>query len=104
MLSLLQHRLAEPLLEPDRAESRLAGRNQRALAEFGPEVPRVWVHDYLAQVVARGEALTDQLVKRILILHSAIKQNVAQTAAAPRSTVARQTASIDVCDNPMKDR
>jgi hypothetical protein len=45
LLSLLERRLAEPLVEPDAAESRLARRNQRSFAEFGPEVPRVRVDD-----------------------------------------------------------
>ena len=44
------------------AESRFTGRNQRALAEFGPEVPRVGVND-TSRVLPRGEALTDQFVE-----------------------------------------
>jgi hypothetical protein len=44
----LEDGLIQPLLETDLAESRVAGRNQRALAEFGPEVPRVRVDDNLA--------------------------------------------------------
>ena len=67
LLSLLVHRLAEPLLEADLAESRVAGRNQRALAEFGPEVPRVRVDDNLAGIVARAEALTDQFIETELL-------------------------------------
>src|SRR5947207_1391419 len=67
MLSLLQRRLAEPLAEPDVAESRLAPRNQRPFTEFGPEVPRVRIGDNLAGVVVRGEALTDQFVETELL-------------------------------------
>ena len=52
--------LSQPLLEVDLAESRVAGRNQRALVELGPEVPRVWINDHLAGVVARAEALADR--------------------------------------------
>jgi hypothetical protein len=36
LLSLLDDRLAEPLLEPYFAETRAGGRNQRAFAELGP--------------------------------------------------------------------
>ena len=57
----------EPLLEADLAESRVAGRNQRTLAEFGPEIPRVRVNDNLAGVVARAEALTDQFIETELL-------------------------------------
>jgi hypothetical protein len=46
LLPLLEYGLVEPLLEADLAESRVVGRNQRALAEFGPEVPRVRVGDH----------------------------------------------------------
>src|SRR5439155_26022964 len=67
LLSLLQRRLAEPLAEPDVAESRLAPRNQRPFTEFGPEVPRVRIGDNLAGVVVRGEALTDQFVETELL-------------------------------------
>jgi hypothetical protein len=56
---LLEYRLAEPLLEADLAKPRIAGWNQRALAEFGPKVPRAWVNDHLAGVLTRVEALTD---------------------------------------------
>jgi len=52
--------LSQPLLEVDLAESRVAGRNERALAEFRPEVPRVRVDDNLAGAVARAEALADR--------------------------------------------
>jgi hypothetical protein len=67
LLSPLERRLAEPLLEADLAELRVVARNQRALAEFGPEVPRVRVDDNLAGVVARGKALTDQLIETELL-------------------------------------
>src|SRR5262245_17625759 len=50
--------LIQPLLKADLTESRVAGGNQRTLAEFGTEVPRVRVDDDLARVVARAEALT----------------------------------------------
>src|SRR5262245_56983206 len=63
----LENRLMQPLLEPDLAESRVAGRNQRTLAELGSEVPRVRVNDNLAMVVARGEALADQFVETELL-------------------------------------
>src|SRR6185503_14538902 len=59
--------LIQPLLEADLAESRVAGRNQRALAEFGPEVPRVRVNDNLAGIVARTEALADQFIETELL-------------------------------------
>src|SRR5262245_34548705 len=55
--------LDQPVLQADLAESRLAGRNQRALAELGPEVPRVRVDDNFAEIVARAEAQADQFVK-----------------------------------------
>src|SRR4029434_3110158 len=63
----LEDGLIQPLLEADLAESRVAGGNQRALAEFGPEVPRVRVNDNLARVVARAEALTDQFIEAELL-------------------------------------
>ena len=59
----LKDGLTQPLLEADLAESRVVGRNQRALAEFGPEVPRMRVNDNLAGVVARAEALADQFIE-----------------------------------------
>jgi hypothetical protein len=49
----------EPVLETDLAESRVVGRNQRPLAEFGPEVPRMRINDNLARVVVCDETLTD---------------------------------------------
>src|SRR5262245_34561522 len=64
---LLEHWLAEPLLEAHFSESRVPGRNQRALAKFNPEIPRARVNDNLAGIVARGEALTDQLVETELL-------------------------------------
>ena len=67
MLSLLECGLAEPLLEADLSEARVARRNQRPLAEFGPEIARVRVNDNLAGVVARAEALTDQFVETELL-------------------------------------
>src|SRR5262249_22005377 len=48
-------------------ESRIAGRNQRALTKFGPVVPRVRVNDNLAGVVARTEKLTDQFIETELL-------------------------------------
>jgi len=41
LLPVLECGLAEPFLEADLADPRLAGGNQRALVELGPEVPRV---------------------------------------------------------------
>src|SRR5262245_38640162 len=67
VLALLERRLAEPLLEPDVAQPRLAGGNQRAFAEFCPEVSRVLVDDNLAGIVASGEALADQFVETELL-------------------------------------
>src|SRR5467141_3104511 len=67
LLSLLQRLLAEPLVEPDVAESRLAPRNQRAFSKFGPEVPCVRIGDNFAGVVVRGETLTDQFVETELL-------------------------------------
>src|SRR5215813_7178131 len=64
---LRQRRLSEPIVEPDFAESRAAGRNQRPLAEFRPEVPRVRVDDDLARVVGGGEASTDEFVESELL-------------------------------------
>jgi hypothetical protein len=66
-LSLLEYGLAEPRLEADLAESRVAGRNQRALTEDGPEIPRVRVSDNLAGIVARAEALTYQFIETELL-------------------------------------
>src|SRR5262245_41185117 len=57
----------QPLLEADLAESRMASRDQRALAELGSEVPRVRVDDNLARVVACGEPLTDQFIETKLL-------------------------------------
>jgi len=65
--SLLERRLAEPLAEPDVAESRLAPRNQRAFTEFGPEVPGLRIGDNLARVVVGGKALTDQFIETELL-------------------------------------
>jgi hypothetical protein len=59
--------LIQPLLQADLAESRVAGRNQRALAEFCAEVPRVRVNDNFAGVVARAETLTDQFIETELL-------------------------------------
>src|SRR5262249_24724531 len=59
-LALRERRLAEPLVEPDVAESRLAPGNQRAFTEFSSEIPRMRIGDNIARVVVRGEALTDQ--------------------------------------------
>src|SRR5262245_20622459 len=63
LLTPLERRLAEPLIEPDVAESRLAPGNQRSFIQFGPEIPRVRIGDDLARVVGRGESLTDQRVE-----------------------------------------
>src|SRR4029453_4237556 len=63
----LDRRLAEPVLEADLAESRLPGRDHPPLAGLGPEVPRVRVDHDLPGVVARTEALTDQLVEAELL-------------------------------------
>jgi hypothetical protein len=59
--------LTEPVFETDLAELCVVGRNQRALAEFGPEVPRVRVDDNLARIVAPAEALMDQLIETELL-------------------------------------
>ncbi len=63
----MEHRLAEPFLKADLAESRGTGRNQRALGELGPEVPRVRVNDNLAGVIACVKALTDQFIETELL-------------------------------------
>src|ERR1700741_620618 len=63
----MENGLIQPLLEADLAESCVIARNQRALAQFGAEVPRVRVDNHLAGVVARAEALTDQLIKAELL-------------------------------------
>src|SRR5262249_28237495 len=67
LLSLLVRRLAEPLVEPDGAESGFAPGNQRAFTEFGAEVPRVRIGDNLAAIVVRGKALADQFVETELL-------------------------------------
>src|SRR5690349_5790361 len=59
----MEDRLMQPVQEADVAESRVVGRNQRALAEFGPEVPRVRVDDNLTRVVARAETQANQLIE-----------------------------------------
>ena len=64
---MLECGLAEPLLKADLPEPRVAGRNQRALVELGPEVPRVRIDDNIAVVVARSEALTDQVIETELL-------------------------------------
>src|SRR5262249_6019700 len=66
-LALLERRLAEPLVEPDVAESRLAPGNQRAFTEFSSEIPRMRIGDNIARGVVRGEALTDQVVETALL-------------------------------------
>jgi len=67
VLPLMEDRLAQPFLEADLAEPRVAGGNQRALAELGPEIPRVRVNDNLARVVARGKVLPDQVIEPELL-------------------------------------
>src|SRR4029079_742622 len=68
----------QPLLEADFTESRVVGRNQRALTELGPEVPRVRGHHDLPAVASRGEFLTDQFIKTELLgtghFHRAIQR------------------------------
>ena len=59
--------LFEPVLEAPLAESRVVIGNQRTLAKFRPEVPRVRVNDNLARVVLCAEALTDQLIETELL-------------------------------------
>src|SRR5262245_3705221 len=66
-LSLLERRLAEPLVEPDVTESRLAQGNQRTFIELGPEVPCVRIGHNRAGVLAGREALTDQFVETELL-------------------------------------
>ena len=59
-----------PAAIPRRGSRRVArspAGNQRALAELGPEVARVRVDDNLARVVARAEALADQLIETELL-------------------------------------
>lgn len=79
--------LIQPLLKADLAESRVAGRNQRALAEFGPEVPRVRVNNNRARVVSSGEALTDQFIETELLrtghFNRAGEFETSTTTAAP---------------------
>src|SRR5215470_8280567 len=53
----------EPVFQTDLTEPGIVSRNQRALAEFGPEVPRLRIDDHLAGIVARSETLADQLVE-----------------------------------------
>src|SRR5262245_65767435 len=67
LLSRLQRRLTEPLLETDVAESHLAQGNQRAFLEFSPEIAGLRIGHNLARIVARGEPLTDQLVETELL-------------------------------------
>src|SRR3954465_11512229 len=55
--------LVEPVAKMHLAQLRVIARNERALAEFGPEVPRVRVDDNIARVLARAKTLTDQLVE-----------------------------------------
>src|SRR4029078_331755 len=52
-----------PLLQADLAEPRAVRRDQRALAEFGPEVSRVRVSDHFARIVTRADALSNQVIK-----------------------------------------
>jgi len=82
--------LIPPLLEADLSESRVGGRNQRAFAEFGPEVPRVRISDDVARVVAREKVLTDQVIETQLYgtshfnraIHSAILATADATSSA----------------------
>ena len=79
--------LIQPLLKADLAESRVAGRNQRALVELGAEVARVWVGDYIAGIVSSGEALTDQFIETELLrtghFNRAGEFETSTTTAAP---------------------
>jgi alkyl hydroperoxide reductase subunit AhpF len=63
--------LTEPLLQADLAEPRAVGRDQRALAEFGPEVSRVRVSDHFARIATRdqmhGLIQTDADISEVLM-------------------------------------
>ena len=90
LLSVLERRLAEPLVEPDVAQPRLAPGNQRTFIQFGPEVPRVRISDDVARVVAREKVLTDQVIETQLYgtshfnraIHSAILATADATSSA----------------------
>src|SRR5262245_62391592 len=62
-LPLLERRLAEPLVEPDLTELRLAPGYERTFIELGSEVACMRIGHNFAGVLAGGEALTDQFVE-----------------------------------------
>src|SRR3954471_17528768 len=66
-LSLLQHRLEEPIVESDLAKSRAVSGNKRSFGELGAEITRVRIGDDVARIMPRGESLTDQLVEAELL-------------------------------------
>ena len=78
----------------DLAESRIVGRNQRALAEFGPEVLRVRVDDNLTGIGARAEALTDQLIETELL--RSLPQDWQINLQGARTTHRKLTCVVDV--------
>jgi hypothetical protein len=66
-LSLLEHRLAEPVQRRISPSRRLAGGNQGAIAELGAEVPRARVDDNLGRVVTREGVLPEQRIETELL-------------------------------------
>src|SRR5262245_23312426 len=65
--ALLEHRLAEPLLQMYPAEPSAVARNQRALVELRTEVPRMRVNDNLARIIACAQPLADQVIETELL-------------------------------------
>src|SRR5579871_3885113 len=57
------HRRAQPILEPDLADSRVSGRNQGQFAKFCAEISRIWVGDHFARIIASEQTLADKLVE-----------------------------------------
>jgi hypothetical protein len=66
-LSLLEHRLAEPVQRRISPSRRLAGGNQGAIAELGAEVPRARVDGNLGRVVTREGVLPEQRIETELL-------------------------------------
>ena len=76
----LRHGLIQPRLEVDLAEPCVGGGNERTFSELSAKIPRVWVDDDFAAIVARGEALSDQLIETELFGASHLNRAVQRRA------------------------
>jgi len=55
--------LLEPVFESGRADTRVAGRNQRQLAQLCPEISRIRIDDHFARIVASLQTPPDKFVE-----------------------------------------